>query len=203
MARIIALSSLIESQNPSEVLRLRNARCLAMCALRPFSPGQMVTHQTFSWTPLTPFSPAVLLFSLDAFIFFFSLSIYNKRKKTERERESEKIVPRRTEGECKGSCGGSCDEYCRGRLLFPLTNHPPMSRGVRAAMFYSSLVSGRHEQHPRGKEREREEEEENSRISSCFILISSYQEVTIVRYPYFSSRSSCVDSKTHCLHFFF
>lgn len=34
--------------------------------------------------------------------------------------------------------GSSRDEYCRGRLLFPLTNHPPMSRGGRAAMFYSS-----------------------------------------------------------------
>lgn len=32
------------------------------------------------------------------------------------------------------------DEYCRGRLLFPLTNHPPMSRGGRAAMFYSPPV---------------------------------------------------------------
>lgn len=32
------------------------------------------------------------------------------------------------------------DEYCRGRLLFPLTNHPPMSRGGRAAMFYSPTV---------------------------------------------------------------
>lgn len=32
------------------------------------------------------------------------------------------------------------DEYCRGRLLFPLTNHPPMSRGGCAAMFYSPPV---------------------------------------------------------------
>jgi len=40
-----------------------------------------------------------------------------------------------------GLCGGSSrDEYCRGRLLFPLTNHPPMSRGGRAAMFYSPSV---------------------------------------------------------------
>lgn len=30
------------------------------------------------------------------------------------------------------------DEYCKGRLLFPLTNHPSMSRGEYAAMFYSS-----------------------------------------------------------------
>lgn len=40
-----------------------------------------------------------------------------------------------------GARGGSSrDEYCRGRLLFPLTNHPPMSRGGRAAMFYSPPV---------------------------------------------------------------
>lgn len=36
--------------------------------------------------------------------------------------------------------GSSRDEYCKGRLLFPLTNHPPMSRGERAAMFYSPSV---------------------------------------------------------------
>lgn len=82
------------------------------CALRPFSPGYAVTHQTFSWTSPT-LAPVVLLLLL--------------------ERASS-----RHHG---GLCGGSfCDEYCRGRLLFPLTNHPPMSRGGRAAMFYSPSV---------------------------------------------------------------
>lgn len=46
-----------------------------------------------------------------------------------------------------GQCGGSSrDEYCKGRLLFPLTNHPPMSRGgarTRNVLFFFGR-QGRH-----------------------------------------------------------
>ena len=41
---------------------------------------------------------------------------------------------------CTMVCPSPRDEYCKERLLFPLTNHPPMSRGGRASMFYSFTV---------------------------------------------------------------
>ena len=125
----------------------------------------MLTHQTFSWTPLTPFFPYA---HPTRHTFIFSRS-FSSGKRAKRRR----IL-------CSEGSRGSCDEYCRGRLLFPLTNHPLMSRGVRAAMFYSSLVSGRHARH------EQVCEEEGKMEDFYFIFLLFYQEVTILRYPYFT-----------------